>query len=202
MKIKIITKKKSIGLSAVVVLLTIMSCDVADSEKEWGVSLVYMPQAVLHSGGADNNYYVPSSTNEWDQNYHVEDDIISVVLGVYRSGLESFSAFSVDVVVKPDIVDQLIGDGIISNAAHLPDEAYNLPSNVSVSSDDRESIFYLEIDRAKLLEDYPDVSDNNLVLAVAIENPSQYELNHELSTTIVIISDEWPTLDNIESEFQ
>lgn len=169
------------------------SCEEADSEKEWGIAKVYMPQAAIKSG-AHSNYEVPSGTSEFNKNYFIENNNIKVVLGVYRSGLQELESFSVDVAVRADTLNQLITDGTLADAVALPDDTYTLPGTLTVASGERESIFYLSIDRQKLMNDYPSYVGMRLALAVSIANPSKYELNRSLSTTIVIVNG-WETLE-------
>lgn len=177
-----------------VVSIAFYSCDEPDSEKEWGIAKVYMPQASLLSG-SNNNYIVPSGTNEFNKNYYLDtDNSVNVVLGVYRSGLQPLEGYSVDVSTRPDTVAQLINDGVLTNAVLLADDAYELPSSISVGDGQREATFYLSIDRNKLMADHPEAAGKSLALAVNIANPSRYELNQSLSTTIVIVRG-WETIE-------
>ena len=176
---------------SLLVLSTILfvQCEEDDNEKEWGLEKVYMPQASILDGGISNNYPVPLQNNPLTQNY-VLDTVakrLDITLGVYRSGLKRLEAYSVDVTTKPDTVNQMIADEIIKNAVLLPDDVYTLPETVSVLDGHREAIFNLSIDVQKLIDDYPQYGGQKLVVAVAIDNPSNYELNKALSTTIVII---------------
>lgn len=183
-----------------IVLIASVSCDVVDSNKEeWGFAKVYMPQAVVQSGGTDNNYHVPSGTSEFDKNYTIEkaggSDNIKVILGVYRSGLQELEGYSVDVSARPDTVQQLISSGVLAEVMLLPADTYSLPANITVPDGEREATFDLVIDRNKLRSSYADYVGKRLALAVAISNPSRYELNRSLSTTIVIIESGWDTLE-------
>ena len=173
--------------------LVLFSCEEPDNEKEWGVAKVYMPQAAIQSGST-NNYQVPRGTNEFNKNYYIENNNITVVLGVYRSGLQPLETFTVDVGTRPDTLTQLINDGVLTNAILLPEDAYSLPASVSVADGEREAIFYLSIDRNVLLNAHPEAAGMRLALAVNIDNPSKYALNKSLSTTIVIVND-WETIE-------
>ena len=187
---------KSLAWAGLIVASLILhSCEEADSEKNWGIAKVYMPQASLQSGEADNNYYVPSGSNEFNKNYTVEGSTINVVLGVYRSGLQELQGYTVDVISRADTINQLITDGVLANAALLPDDTYSIPGNLTVPDGEREMTFHLSIDRNAISANYPSFVGMNLVLAVGITNPSRYELNQSLSTTIVIVRDDWATLE-------
>ena len=173
--------------------LVFYSCEEPASEQDWGIAKVYMPQASLQSGSS-HNYVVPSGDNEFDKNYNLDNNSLNVVLGVYRSGLQPLEGFSVEVGTRADTVNQLINDGVLTGAILLPADAYELPATISVPGGEREATFYLSIDRAKLLADHPEAAGMDLVLAVNIANPSRYELNQSLSTTIVIIRD-WESIE-------
>lgn len=45
---------KFIDKAIILIMLAFVSCRVADSDKEFGIALIYMPQASIQSGGADN----------------------------------------------------------------------------------------------------------------------------------------------------
>jgi hypothetical protein len=185
------------GLLIAFSLFFFTACEKSDSEKEWGIAQIYMPQASIQSGGLNNNYVVPYGTNEFDKNYTIDSsggkNDINVILGVYRSGLQALEAYSVNIVTRPDTVDQLIDNGVIQNAVRLPDNMYSIPSSISVSDGQREATFYLTIDRNKLLADPDTFGGKTLVLAVGISDPSRYDLNISLSTTIVIVKN-WETI--------
>lgn len=173
--------------------LVFYSCEEPASEQQWGIAKVYMPQASVQSG-SNHNYIVPSGTNEFNKNYNLENNSVNVVLGVYRSGLQPLEGFSVDVGTRADTVNQLINDGVLTGAILLPEDAYELPATISVPGGQREATFYLSINRDKLLADHPEAAGMDLVLAVNIANPSRYELNQSLSTTIVIVRD-WESIE-------
>lgn len=193
-----IIKKINVSVPALITIVIIsygiISCEESDSEKEWGIALIYMPQSSLQSGGLDNFYYVPTGSNEWNKNYTINNNNINIVLGVYRSGLQALDGYSVSIVTEPETVNQLITDNTLTNAVLLPDDTYSIPTSITVPSGEREAVFYLTIDRNVLLNNYPSYIDMNLILAVSITNPTKYELNPALSTTIVVVDEIWDTL--------
>ncbi|MDR1681846.1 MAG: DUF1735 domain-containing protein, partial [Candidatus Symbiothrix sp.] len=183
---------KKIGIYTYTALLMIMaaalySCEPDDNEKEWGNTKVYMPQAAILDGGLSNNYPVPLNNNASTNNYKVdsETNTLKIVLGVYRSGLQELQAFSVDVAA--DLSATATAVPAVTKGIALPTDVYSLPGKVSVDGGKRESIFYLDVDLNKLINDYPDYNTKQMVLVVAISNPSQYELNTNLAKTTVII---------------
>lgn len=167
-------------------LTVITSCDDIDSETEYGFPLIYMPQSTIFSGGANNHYPVPSG-NEVNPNYVINGGEINITLGVYRAGLQSLQAFNVDVYSDVDAVADLIASGTISNANVLPIDTYSFPPSVSVSNGSRENTFNLTIDGDKIRNDYPSLVGTTLLVAIGIQNPSNYELNEELAVTMVVI---------------
>lgn len=171
------------------VLFMIVSCEKDDNKKDWGIAKIYMPQAAIVSGGTNSNYPVPWSSGNGIENYIIDSiqDNINIILGVYRSGLEDLKGYSVKITTDADTVQQLIGDGTLSGAVPLPADAYSLPDNISVPDGQREKTFYLTVSRKTLVDKYASYKGKQLVLAVKITDPSSYELNPSLSTTIVII---------------
>lgn len=180
--------KRNITFSIILLsALIYMSCIKGDNQKEWGISKIYMPQASILDGGVTNNYPVP--LNKGINNYLLDTvkNTIDIDLGVYRSGLEALKSYSVKVAADTDTTNKIITGGTIANAVLLPADVYTLPTSVSVPDGQREAIFYLTIDRAKLIEKYSGYYGNNLLLTVGISNPSTYELNQSLSKTTIVI---------------
>jgi len=170
-------------------MMLVVSCEEADSDKDWGMAKIYMPQASLDVNGNMDGYPVPLSGNPANQNYNLDSSTkkLYVHLGVYCSGKGKKSPFSVDVITRPDTVAQLIADNVIIGAVHLPEDVYKLPTNITVPTGQQGVVFNLEIDLQKLIDNYPELSGKKLVLAVALDKPSAYELNNKLSTTVIVI---------------
>jgi len=176
-----------IGLFAATMFIT--SCEEADLDKDWGLAKIYMPQASLDVNGNADGYPVPLDGDPMHQNYVLDTlaKTINVHLGVYCSAMGNKSPFSVDVITRSDTVNQLIAGEVIKGAVHLPEDVYNLPTNITVPAGQQGVEFNLEIDLQKLIDNYPELGGAKLVLAVALDNPSNYELNNELSTTVIVI---------------
>ena len=70
-------------LAAVITGTVISSCEKAASDKDFGFSKIYMPQAIFKSGGTSNNYPVPSGSDSSTYNYLVEakDKKLNIILG-------------------------------------------------------------------------------------------------------------------------
>lgn len=179
---------KNIAYSIIsLAILIFVSCEKSDNQKEWGISKIYMPQASILDGGITHDYPVP--LNRGSNNYILDSlkNTINIVLGVYRSGLENLKSYSVTVAADIDTTNQIITGGTITDAVLLPSDVYTLPTTVSVPDGQRQSIFYLIIDRAKLIEKYSSYKGKQLLLTVGISNASRYQLNQSLSKTVIII---------------
>jgi len=165
-----ITRYFTVFLFAIVALT---ACEEPDSEKEWGIALIYMPQAnydpyVVPNGGADEltnkNYSIDSTSMK-----------LNVFLGVYRSGLKELNAYSVNVASASIRLD---------GAEILPESVYTLPTSVTCGDGKRDETFYLEVDLGFLSTH----QETNYSLAVSISDPSDYALNTELIRTEVLIN--------------
>lgn len=190
---------KNIAFEVIVLILTLfmfVSCEKDASKQDWGIAKIYMPQAAIISGGLNNNYPVPWSSGNGIENYIIDssshENNINVILGVYRSGLQPLEQYSVNIEINNDTIAQLINNGTLANTVLLTKGTYTLPSSVMVPDGQREVTFYLTIHRNSLLGDST-YRGKKLALAVSISDPSRYELDPSLSTTIVIVSD-WETL--------
>jgi len=182
---------KSKNITAIMLLLFISftamySCQKDDSEKEYGFSKIYMPQSISLSAGINNNYPVPAGTDSSTYNYSVDtnDKKIKVTLGSYLSGPVT-DAYSVDINVDNDTIQQLLNNKTLDPALYtlLPAAMYTLPTRLDVPG--RSATFDLAIDIAQLKSDT--YKGKKLVLAVKLTNPTKFELNTALSTTIVIV---------------
>jgi hypothetical protein len=185
MRNKILTILTVCGVSC---LLTLTACQEGDNDKEWGSALIYMPQASILNGGMTNEYPVPLDNNPATRNYTINEDSskVSIVLGVYRSGMQELQAYKCKVYVDHDATQAALGS--ISRSVELPAELYTLPTEVSVANGAREAKFYLEVDYALLREKYPAYNRNKMVLVVGISDPDRYELNESLARTTVVIN--------------
>lgn len=169
--------------------VAMVACSKEGSEKTYGFTKVYMPQAIQISGGATNNYPVPSGVDSSTYNYRVDKTAgsIQVKLGVAVSN-PSGSAFSVDVQVNNDTVQQILDNGILDPMFYkiIPADMYTLPAKVEVPAGEKQVAFDLSfpINKLKLAE----YAGKYLVLAVKIANATNsMEINQALSTTVVIV---------------
>lgn len=165
-----------------------VSCRKDDSSKDYGFSKIYMPQAIFKSGGVNNNYPVPSGTDSSTYNYAVDnkDKKINIILGAAVSGPGS-GAYHVDIKVDNDTIQQLFNNKVLDTGLYklMPADMYSVPAGLDVAAGAKGGTFYLSVNIAQLKQDK--YVGKYLVLAVKIANPTQYELNAALSTTIVII---------------
>ncbi|MCW3115911.1 MAG: hypothetical protein JWR18_4307 [Segetibacter sp.] len=181
--------KKSVTFSIFFFTVIIFVSCKKSSEPELGIPKIYMPQAAVRDGGSTNNYPVPWSTTNGTRNYVFDsvNNTIEILLGVYRPAVQNQNSFTVDVIKNVDTTNKLIANGTITNAVILPSDVYSLPATVTVAEGQSEAMFHLKIDRKILIDKYLSYSGKKLVLAVGIANPSKYELNKSLTTTIIII---------------
>lgn len=163
------------------------ACQKADYKGEFGNSLLYMPQAVVQSGGTNNNYFVVVKSS-------VNADT-SIAVGLYRSGLETLQSVSVDLVLDADTLQKAIDISkipgaeskydIYKNAKLMPADYYTVPTKLSLNDNVRESYEPLKIDKSKLLID-PDFGTKVFIIPLRIKNPTRYSLNEKLSLTMFI----------------
>lgn len=170
-----------------VTALSYTSCKKNDSQKDWGESKIYMPQASIKDGGITNDYAVP--LNNIVNNYVLDTikNTIDIDLGVYRAGSDDLNSYSVNINADIDTTNQIIATGLIENAVLLPSDVYALPAEVEVPDGQRQASFHLTIDRNKLITKYSNYTNKKLLLAIRISNPTKYILNPVLSKTVIII---------------
>jgi len=186
-----------IHVKQIAVLITVMSmivfvgCEKNDSETPFGNSVIYIPQATV-GNGQNQIYMVPSGKDKNTYNFKVDTlgKIVNVFLGVTRSGLDTYKAYSVDVSTRTDTVATLIANGLINPPSTtilpvevLPQTAYNLPLKVSVPDGKYSAGFYLPI-KLDVLKTY---AGKKVALCVVISNPTNYILSTVNNKVIVLI---------------
>lgn len=175
-------------LFAFLLAANLVSCDSAGDE-EFGVSLLYMPQAVNSTNSADggtNNYTIEVSPNSKDS---------AITVGVYRSGLEKLGAYSVDLKIDIDSLNIAIAKGlggeegyeVYKNVELLPTHYYTLADKISVADGHRDGYVHLTLNKTELLNNWTDPA-KKYILPVRVVNPSRYKLNNDLSLTMFILS--------------
>lgn len=173
-------KRIFIILSVVASILLAFSCQKGDGDVDYGNNYIYMPQSKV-TGGLNNHYQVPSSTLENTRNFVLTDDSVDIILGVLRSGKQSGSAFTVDIVVNNDASARAAA---AIGAEVLAEDAYSLPAKAEVEAGSNAATFYLSVSKSQLAAN----AGKTLVLEVGIANPSAYELASTGTSTCVVIN--------------
>lgn len=169
-------------------LLVIASCTKPDSEQDFGTTSIYMPQAIIRSGGVNNQYPVPTGTDSSTWNFKVDKAAgrIEITMGAALSGPGS-AAFGADVRVDNDTLQKLFSAGVFTAATHvvMPTSMYTLPSRVEGPQGTRTGVFKLSIDHKALKG--AAYAGKFLLVSVRLTNPTTYPLNAGLSSAIVVI---------------
>jgi len=178
-------------LIALLAMIVLVGCEKNDSETPFGDSVIYIPQATV-GNGQNQIYMVPSGKDKNTFNFKVDTlgKIVNVFLGVTRSGLDTYKAYSVDVSTRTDTIATLIANGLINppSTTILPVEVlpltdYNLPTTVSVIDGKYSEGFYLAI-KLDALKTY---AGKKVALCVVISNPTNYTLSTVNNKVIILI---------------
>ena len=188
-KMNISKISKALSLVMLAGLITgIASCTKPDSEQEFGTTSIYMPQAVIRSGGVNNQYPVPTGTDSSTWNYRIDKVAgkIEITMGAALSGPGS-EAFGADIRVDGDTLSRLFTSGVFSTATHLimPSSMYTIPTRVEGQKGVRAGVFRISVDHRALKG--VAYAGKFLLLAVRLSNPTTYPLNVPLSSAIVVI---------------
>lgn len=158
-------------------------------ETKYGITNIFMPQAVNMSGGINANYTIPSGTDSSTYNYQLDaqNKKINIILGVSRAGMQANEAFSVNIVTKTDTINQLLTSGILDTTTILmPSAMYTLPTDIAVAAGKSEATFNLSVDIDQIKQSQ--YAGKKLALAVSISSKGKYEVAPSLATTIVIVN--------------
>lgn len=188
----VINMKKTRSYSSAIlflsVIMAISACNKADSELDYGTTTIYMPQAVIRSGGVNNQYPVPTGTDSSTWNYAIDaaKSRIDISMGAALSGPGS-EAFTVEVRANTDTIQQLLAAGVFNPATHvlMPASMYTMPVKVDGVKGARAGFFKLSVDYKALKS--AAYAGKFLLLAVKFANPTTYQLNSPLSSAIVVV---------------
>lgn len=168
--------------------MAFVGCEKGDGDLDYGDKYIYIPQAT--TTGLNNHYPVPGGAGDYSSLNYVANEqtgTLDIFLGVLRSGkVTDAKGFNVDIVISADETNAAVASGEIANAMALPADIYELPSSVSIPDGKNMVTFDLSVDMDRLFDGSYD--GRKLVLAVALANPSAYELS-ETNTSVVVIVD-------------
>jgi len=179
-------KNSKIAFAIIALCATVFAgCRKGDGGADYGLAKVYIPQANVT--GVNNHYAVPGGEGEYASlNFTVNEPqgVLNVLLSVMRSGkISNAGGFSVDVAVSRAETDATVAS--LAGTAGMPEELYTLAPAASVASGNNTGPieFFLDMDRL-LGSTY---SGQKLVLAIAISNPTAYELSDRNTSVVVIV---------------
>lgn len=181
---EIIVKYRVIAI--VFVLFIFAGCRKGDGDSDYGFGYVYMPQASFT--GVNNHYPVPAGNGVNTYNFMVSEakDKLNIILGVSRSGkISDAGGFSVNIGVSSTKTDEAIALGEIENAIALPSGMYQIPDKITVEAGKNSASFYLSVDINQLMNST--YNGHNLILAVEISNPTDFELADDNTSVVVVI---------------
>ncbi len=173
----------------VVLVVGAYSCQKDDSKLPYGISKIYMPQAIQQSGGVNNQDPVPSGTDSSTYNYTLDakDSQLDVILGASLSG-PSAAAYTVGIQVDNDTIQQMLASGVFDTATYMlmPASMYTIPTSLTVPQGAGSGTFNVAVNIGALKA--ASLAGKYLLLAVSIVNPTTYSLDTALSTTIVVMN--------------
>ena len=172
-------RKILFSIMSICCLFALASCAKGDGDKDYGIEKVYIPQSMA-DGGITNIYNVPSGDGEYTYNFSIGDATVEVFLGVLRSGKQSGDAFTVNVVVNDE---STAAQATKNKAEVMPENLYELHSQVKVDAGTNGKTFHLSLDKAALKE----YAGKKLVLCIGLASPSRYELSEKASEVTVLV---------------
>lgn len=192
--------------------LAFTACEEADSVKDLGFPVIYIPQATVT--GLDNSYPIPLGPLNQHTYYCCKYDNatgnLDIALGVLRAGfIKDQKAFSVDLRVcdseTQKKLDEYAGKGI--PAVAISANLCTVPAKIEVEAGKNSATCYVGVNIKELAKQKASllVGDTYklLVLGLEIANPSAYELA-ETNTSVVIILDlndsDWDDVDASKPE--
>lgn len=166
--------------------MTLVVIDGASFIPKTDLVKISIPQASAFEGDVPNQYPIPLTGSPGAYQLDSEKGILKIFLNVQRDGIIPLQGFSVSVVSDTDHSNDVVSN--LSRTAILPADTYTLPTEVTAENGELETDFSLDVDVAKLVQDYPDLSTSKLIVTVALKDPSKYELDSENSRVVIVIN--------------
>lgn len=169
------------------------ACEPADSNKETGFPLIYIPQATVT--GLDNTYPIPNGALDQYTNYvcryNQQSGALEIALGAYRAGyLTTSKGFTVDLGVCQSETERKLSE--LESAMALPLEYCTIPEKITVEEGKNSGSCYVSVNMKALAAKRADIMADDsyklLVLGLQISNPTAYELAQK-NTSVVIVLD-------------
>lgn len=176
--------KQSIFVVSLLSVMIFIGCEKNDKDVDYGDPKIYIPQGL--TSGTNLNFLVPKGLDSASRNYIVDtkNNQVNVLLGVLRSGKVSDDAFSVNISTRPDTINTLITNNVLTNTVLLPESLYKLPQTVSVTDGKNTASFYLSINLSLLKANY---AGKKVALAVVASNPTKFSLSPVNNKVIIIV---------------
>lgn len=186
MKLIVNNKRLVLAFMSLCTLMFIVEgCQKGDGDLDYGFGYIYIPQATV-SSGLNNHFPVPSGAGKDTYNFKEENGKLNIILGVLRSGkISNAPGFTVDIMISSVMTEEAVASGEIVNALALPASLYEMPDKVTVEPGKNSAPFYLSIDINALMDGTYD--GKNLVLALGIANPTNFELSDENRSVLVVV---------------
>ncbi len=179
------SSKQSFLLMTITLIMVITGCEKDASSQAFGndATRIFMPQATI----AGLRYAVPSGKDSATYNYKIDvpNNKVNIILGVAGSGAQALNAYTVNVTVNTDTINQMISSGVLPAATTvvLPATMYTLPASVAVPAGPGVASFYLAVNETQLKT----YAGKKLALEVVISNPTLYAVNTAINKTIILI---------------
>lgn len=189
--------------------LAFTACEEADSVKDLGFPVIYIPQATVT--GLDNSYPIPLGPLNQHTNYCCRYDgttgNLDINLGVLRAGfIKDQKAFSVDLRTCPEQtqkkLDEYAAKEVPVPAVAIPAEVCTIPEKISVEAGKNSATCYVSVNIKELAKQQASLLAVNtyklLVLGLEIANPTTYELAENNTSVVIILdlnSENWDGLD-------
>lgn len=172
-------KRAIIGIS-ILSVLAIVSCEKETEKRDVNQTVkVYLPA----SAGENNVFSVLDSGKVV---VDTAKNTVNFPIPVYRGGSLNLESFVVDVTVDEAKVNQLIQAGLVpANTVVLPADCYDIDTKDTVKRAD----FVLKgtITPKVKLSKLPTYAGKIAAIGIKISNPTKFELNDEMSSTVMLI---------------
>src|SRR5215217_1600329 len=163
-----------LGLLPLLLLLSCTKTGEVFDDAELPSAKIYLPAT-----GVIN---IPQTINK-NYNLDVVNKMLTVNIGVGRSGLEKREAFNAKLTVNSDTIAKLIQSGVLNNTVEMDVSVYALPSEINVANDQDGETFQITLD----LNQASKYVGKKTALAIQISDPSKYEVNPALNTVILVL---------------
>lgn len=149
--------------------------------------VVGIKQASMYEGESEvSNYYpIPFSGNPGAYLYDAQTGWMDIYMDVVRNGVIPIDGYKATFSANPSLTADAVSH--TARGAVLPLDVCDFPSSVDIGAGELSFPFVVRINVSALIENYPELSTGNLVMALSLDSVSKYAVDEGNRNVVISI---------------